>query len=339
MSALGLHCEGLWLGSPGADAPDASPAPLGQICFGALPPGAAALPSLFVAAPALGAGAGWLQRWVAGEAVRAGHCGAVHYRHTPELLFGCLQLTEFEIGETPPLEAAAEAAYRAVFATLVETGFPHLVRVWNYITDINRVSHGLERYRQFNVGRQRAFLAAGRAAEGQVPAACALGTAAGPLTVAFLASRMAPLAVENPRQVSAYRYPNEYGPVSPTFSRAALLPGAEDCPLFVSGTAAIVGHRSLHPGDVAAQARESLANIRAVLEEAGRRAPGRVPALAELAFTVYLRHPADLDAVRAVLAEALPASVTPMFVQADVCRAELLVEIEASGGHSLELIR
>ena len=48
--------------------------------------------------------------------------------------------------------------------------------------------------------------------------------------------------VENPRQVSAYRYPREYGPQSPTFARA-LLPPSPRVPLLLSGTASIDGKR------------------------------------------------------------------------------------------------
>ena len=108
-----------------------------------------------------------------------------------------------------------------------------------------RDRHGLERYRQFNIGRQDAFLDSHRGATGNVPAASAIGLAGGPLSVAFLAGATPALAVENPRQVSAYLYPADYGPRSPTFSRAvrATLSGQEA--LFVSGTASIVGHRTV----------------------------------------------------------------------------------------------
>ena len=93
-----------------------------------------------------------------------------------------------------------------------------------------------------------------------------------PVVVYFLAGRVAPVFVENPRQVSAYHYPREYGTHSPVFSRAALLRQAQSLTLFISGTASIVGHRSLHLGDTAAQTRETLTNIEALLGEANRTA-------------------------------------------------------------------
>jgi enamine deaminase RidA (YjgF/YER057c/UK114 family) len=193
----------------------------------------------------------------------------------------------------------------------------------------------MERYRQFNIGRQDAFLGRGRSVVGKVPAACALGTAGGGLHIAFLATRADVIGVENPRQLSAYHYPSQYGPRSPTFSRAGLVKlGGRDM-LFISGTASIVGHQTLHHGDAAAQTRECLHNIAAIVAEANRQAPDAGFRLDALAYKVYVRHPEDMVTVRCEIAQFIGAPVSAFFLQADVCRAELLVEIEASGGHAI----
>lgn len=164
----------------------------------------------------------------------------------------------------------------------------------------------------------------------QVPAACALGVAQGPLSVAFLAgvSRVTP--IENPRQVSAYQYPKAYGPRSPTFSRAALARLAGQEILFISGTASIVGHESVHTGDVVAQTHESLDNILAVLSEVTKATGSKRFSLASLSFRVYLRHANDAQAVRVVMAQRVGEAAMHCF-QADVCRSDLLVEVEALG--------
>jgi chorismate lyase / 3-hydroxybenzoate synthase len=203
--------------------------------------------------------------------------------------------------------------------------------VWNYLPDINRDSGGTERYRQFNSARQHALRASGRALAGNVPAASALGAArASPLVVYFLAGRTAPIFVENPRQVSAYHYPRQYGSHSPVFSRAALLRQRASLTLFISGTASIVGHRSLHVGDTAAQTRETLANIEALLAEANRVASGAHFSLDALACKVYVRRPADLPVIQAELARAFGPDARIVYLQADICRQDLLVEIEAT---------
>jgi len=278
--------------------------------------------------------------WRGGLPVESGRRNRVRFRRSENLLFGCIALAESEIAPATPagraapsaLHTATEEAYREICATLDALGFPHLLRVWNYLPDINRDTDGTERYRQFNQARQHALSACGRAVRGQVPAASALGAASGsPLVVYFLAGREAPAFIENPRQTSAYRYPREYGSHAPVFSRATLLRQKDNLTLFISGTASIVGHRSIHVGDTAAQTRETLANIAALLEEANRVERAARFSLGSLACKVYVRDPHDLPVIRAELCAALEPTSKLIYLQADICRQDLLVEIEATG--------
>lgn len=306
----------------------AAPAELAAIAFGA----AAGAEIFGVATPVLAPAdsALLLERWTTTGPVDTGRRGALAYRHDADLLFGAVRLAE----SAGDLGVNTAAAYRQIFAALDELAFPHLWRVWNFIPHINAEAAGLERYRRFNVARQEAFAAAGRATLAAVPAASAVGCAEGDLVIYFMAGRAAPLPVENPRQLSAYDYPPEYGPRSPLFARACLAPSADGELLFVSGTASIVGHRTLHAGDVRAQTRESLANIDAVLAAANARAQSRRFARGDLAYKVYVRHAADLGAIQQELNAWLPGAAA-IYLQADICRADLLVEIEASGGHGI----
>lgn len=263
-------------------------------------------------------------------AMRSGVSEGVAWRRSGGLLFGAIQIEESALASAPgrtPLQQAAFEAYARIFRLLDAQGLPHLWRLWNYMADIHGEADTLERYRQFNIGRAQAFEAGARSVVGRVPAACALGVAAGPLSIAFLAAESAIVPVENPRQVSAFHYPVRYGPRSPTFARAALAhpPGQEI--LFLSGTASIVGHETVHPGDVRAQTDETLDNIAAVLAAASDRSKTGRFGLADLGYRVYVRHAANADAVREVLAQRLGAAPLS-FVQADVCRTDLLVEIE-----------
>lgn len=277
--------------------------------------------------------------WRSGRPAESGRRNRVHFRRSENLLFGCIALAESDIprgtptgpGASSALHAATEQAYREICGTLDALEFPHLLRVWNYLPDINRDADGIERYRQFNRARRDALSACGRAVRGRVPAASALGAASGsPLVVYFLAGHVAPAFIENPRQLSAYRYPREYGSHAPVFSRATLLRQRDSLALFISGTASIVGHRSIHVGDTAAQTRETLANIAALLEEANRVERGARFALDSLACKVYVRRPADLPAIRGQLGPALGADARVIYLQADICRQDLLVEIEAT---------
>ena len=289
-------------------------------------------------APLLGCTAAVLhETWLCSGPVVAGVSEEVNWRRAGDVLFGVIEVDESRFAGVPgktALQAASEEAYDRVFRLLDAQGLPQLWRVWNYLAAINEESDGLERYRQFNIGRQDAFLAYHRGTTGNVPAACALGVSGGPVSIAFMAGKTPAVPVENPRQVSAYNYPSEYGPRSPTFSRAALVypPGQEI--LFISGTASIVGHRTVHLGDVAAQTTEAMANIAAVVGEANRAARGPAYALSELSYRIYIRHAGDFAAVRAALASLIGAAEA-VYVQADICRADLLVEIEAMASQSL----
>ncbi|WP_245800335.1 Rid family hydrolase [Thiomonas intermedia] len=276
------------------------------------------------------------EAWLTRGPLQHGRAGPMRWSGNADLVFGVVEIAEHARPElpdsTPPLQAAAREAYAALFGTLDVLGYPYLLRVWNHVPDINGTSHGLERYRLFNIGRQDAFLAHGRTVDGgSVPAASALGAATGaPLLVYGIAARQAPTAIENPRQVSAYDYPRDYGPRSPTFSRASLARLGSQHLLFISGTASIVGHRTLHAHDVAEQTRETLRNIDAVLKQAHEHGAAGI-SLADLHFKVYVRHGSDWPVIRAELRRAVGANVRAIALQADVCRQDLLVEIEASG--------
>jgi chorismate lyase / 3-hydroxybenzoate synthase len=291
------------------------------------------VPVAEISTPVLGSTGEICEVWRTHQPVESGQCSRVHYRRSDEVLFGCISVpdTERENGSTSALHIATEQAYREIFATLDELAYPHLVRVWNYLPQINVDTHGAERYQQFNSARRNALIAWGRDLAGNVPAACALGSVTGsPLVIYFLATRAAPTAVENPRQVSAYEYPPQYGP-KPSFSRASVLHETSGAILFISGTASIVGHQTVHAGDVAAQTRETLVNIEALLGEANRVAGAPRLDMETLAYKVYVRNSADLPLIQSQLYPALGSRAQVVYLQADICRQELLVEIEAIG--------
>ncbi|WP_052417532.1 chorismate transformation enzyme, FkbO/Hyg5 family [Cellvibrio mixtus] len=228
------------------------------------------------------------------------------------------------------LVAASERLYRELLGQLTMRGYPHLVRVWNYFADINGEEAGLERYRQFCLGRFDAFAASG-IEESQYPSACALGHAGGDVLVYALASKVAPRHFENPRQASAYHYPAEYGPRSPSFARASLLalPG-QTAKLFVSGTASVVGYQTLHPYELDAQIDVTLENLDLLLAHVATSTlgvNGTLPELTAEVLKVYVRHPADFEVIQRRVEAAYP-DVPAVYVAADICRADLLLEID-----------
>jgi hypothetical protein len=307
------------------DARLASETPLlGAVAFGRRPPPAAAhakFPFIWIDMPAL-RGEGFCELWESGEPVEPVDREGVRGSRNQHVFFGALQVPEGE-----GLEAAGRFAYGRVFEAIDALGFPYLLRAWNYFPAINAEADGVERYRQFNVGRHDAFAKHGRTTGVDMPAACALGCHGGPLSVYFIAGKERGRPLENPRQVSAYRYPTRYGPRSPTFSRAMLMQPAAQRALAISGTASVVGHETRHIGDAAAQVDETLTNIRALMDAAGYRVSPSSPTGAGLLLKAYLRHPEYLSTVESAVERAFGGAGV-VYLQADICRADLLVEIE-----------
>ena len=257
----------------------------------------------------------------------AGRIGAVARFSTDDWLLGGVA-----VPMTGKLEEAAQEVYRDV---LRATAGHHLARIWNFVPAINAVTAdagGLENYRAFCRGRARAFEERhGAEFAACVPAASAVGCDSPRLTVAFAATRAAPRHVENPAQMPAYDYPADYGPRSPSFARATVVPGRGGSTVFISGTASIRGHATIAPDGLAGQLDCTLENLAGI-----SRACGLGPHLAQGGgaarfFKVYLRRVEDHPFVAAILAERLfvPGDRVT-YLRADICRQPLLVEIEVS---------
>lgn len=258
--------------------------------------------------------------------VAHGMDGPFGIAESSDVLFARLVLDESGFAD---LDAATAHVYREICALLKRRGFPHLVRIWNYFPQINRLERGLERYQAFCLGRHRA-LEPTPEMERDLPAATAIGGRGRGLAVYFLAARAPGVQVENPRQVSAFRYPERYSPRSPTFSRATLKHWGEDRHLYISGTASIVGHESRHLDDPLAQLDEIITNLQALIDSANQVEPIGLDGPAGLSLVkVYLREAELLASVRRRLQQMLGEGPRVIYLLGDICRQELSVEIEA----------
>ena len=293
---------------------------LGVVGFGADRPDFLPAPCPFVAAPLRpAAGDAMFEIWSVAGPCRPLSFGAVTGACNDDFAFGAVTIDE---AGSVSLEEAVETAYMRLFDFLDEAGFAAPVRFWNDLTAITQDDRGLERYRRFNIGRHAAFSARLRA---PLPAATAVGGARGASVISVLAAHEPARTVENPRQVSAYAYPPTYGPRSPSFSRASVhvLGTAET--MFISGTASITGHETRHIGDLRSQVAETIENLRTLNQAAARPSP-----LGEhWACKIYLRDSSYHEPVSRALEAAFGSLCQCLYLRADICRAELLVEIEA----------
>jgi chorismate lyase/3-hydroxybenzoate synthase len=131
------------------------------------------------------------------------------------------------------------------------------------------------------------------------------------------------IAVENPRQCPSYRYSRRYGARPPCFARATRVGST----LFIGGTASIVGENSRHRQDIDAQTRETLRNIAEVIA-ACVPSPLALPLAALRDVRVHVTDPGQTSEVTAILREVAPDVSRVEIVLAELCRNELLVEIE-----------
>ena len=241
--------------------------------------------------------------------------------------FVAIDISEAEL----TIEQATAKAYRDLLEQVRPSRHPYLLRIWNYFSDINQGQGDKERYRGFCVGRSHTV-------DGQFntppPAATAIGTDGSEgkpssLQLIALCSNQVARTLENPRQTPAWRYPREYGPVPPGFSRGIILDEDTQTPrLLASGTASIVGHVSQHIGEVAGQLSESLANLEALLAE-GSKQSGRHFYLGNCeALRVYLRKPVDLAVAESIITAAGIDRDRVLYLRGDICRRELDVELE-----------
>ena len=265
-----------------------------------------------------------LETWAAPDTAAQFRRGDLAWAEDGRALFGCCS---HRVGDD--MEQDALTTCRDMLSLLDERGYPCLQRVWNYVPGINQDQRGVERYKRFNIGRARGFEERfGDQAERHYSASSAVGSAGDLLIVCFAAAREMGTHLENPRQISAYHYPRDYGSHSPSFARGTVAPEAWDRAFFLSGTASVVGHRTTHVGDPLGQLDEALANIDMMLQRAAASTDAGGGRVRFDLLKIYVRHPEHFTSIRDALARRLHPSTPSIYLLADICRANLLLEIE-----------
>lgn len=306
-----------WLATSGTS-------PLAVVSFGSSPTLSLPCPVIQLDLPVLGC-PDQCEVWSCDHPVRLHKDGDLSAAISGDLLFGYITAVEADGG----LNRTAYRAYQQLLRLLHESGFPHLWRIWNYFPQINEEQHGLERYRSFCMGRHEALAGMLPGFPASLPAGTAVGTQSGPLQIYFLAGAHPGRPIGNPRQINAYDYPKIYGPRSPSFARATLCRSDGTTQLFISGTASVVGHQSQHEGLADMQALETVENLRALIERAQCTAHCLdQETKPQSVFKVYVRNPKHLETVRPILRAPFLLSSQLLYLQGDLCRKELLVEIE-----------
>lgn len=237
-------------------------------------------------------------------------------------------------------------AFEGMNATLAKAGasFKDVARTWLYQGHITEMEGDTERYRELNRARtdffdRNPFDVRPLASSNDhviYPASTGIGTLGHGLMTTCLALQtdrpdVRMLSLENPLQTSAFSYPKSYSIKSPKFSRAMAMRIGDHVTTWISGTASIVDSATVHLGDVAKQTEQTLTNIERLIDAANFERLGWSDAgamLDDLAkVRVYVKHPEDYETCRAVCERRL-GRIPAIYAQADVCRPDLLVEIE-----------
>lgn len=274
----------------------------------------------------------FIEVWRTANPPHVGCSGNLHYAHDGEYLF-CAA----EIPRSESYRDVTRTTYLAAFELIEQLGYPQIFRMWNFIPDINEDNlDGLEIYRDFCAGRSEAFEQYNAQRPMHMPAATGIGTQGGNIAFYFLACRSAKsVHLENPRQMPAYTYPEKYGPRSPSFARAtSILHGAAgSLQLYISGTASIIGHETVHLGDIAKQCDVTLDNISFLIGKDNLMAHGikihTDLTLKDVDFIkVYVRNAEHIPIVQRKCHDVFSRNAKIQYFNVDICRSDLLVEIE-----------
>ena len=263
--------------------------------------------------------------WLSLEPVEYSTHDGIIFSANRQVLCGHLQIDE---SDPARLEKATYAAYQNIYSSLEAMGYPHLIRTWNYLPDINQHISAMERYQSFCVGRADATATA-KQANTQLPAASAIGSHQGAFVIYFIAAKEPGLQLENPLQTSAFEYPEIYSPRSPSFSRAMIKSWQDSVQLFISGTASVVGHQTMHIGDVKKQFEQTLNNLQTLADKAVTKSPSLATVdLSDVLWKIYLRDSAYLSLLQDLISTSIQPKQPVLYLQGDICRADLLLEIE-----------
>ncbi len=240
----------------------------------------------------------------------------------------------------------SKKAFEQMQASLDAVGvkFDQIVRTWLYLGDIVGPEKETQRYKELNRARTDFFKPfhfgnshASAAAPGDIyPASTGIGIDGRDLLMSCVAlaterDDVSLTPLENPQQVAAFDYAPVYSPESPKFARAMAVRIGQSDTVLVSGTASITDSESRFIDDVQGQTNQTLDNIAALIspENFQRHSlPGGGQTLDDLAIArVYIKRREDYDLVKAIC-EARLGELPTIYAVADVCRPELLVEIE-----------
>jgi enamine deaminase RidA (YjgF/YER057c/UK114 family) len=239
---------------------------------------------------------------------------------------------------------AAENAFDLMGAILdgEQMSLNHLVRQWNYIGNILTIEEGFQNYQIFNEVRSD-YYHRFRTIHGY-PAATGVGIKHGGVILDFCAVKPEESVIikpiNNPNQVNAYNYGQQVlkgftdkgrSKNPPQFERALLLVNRQYSTLFISGTASIIGQETIGIENIEKQTVVTIENISKLADSKriGQMTGNTyVDAGKLILLRVYIKNQEDFAKIKSICNKHFQG-VPTLYIEADICRDNLLVEIEA----------
>lgn len=244
---------------------------------------------------------------------------------------------------TQPIREQCKDIFWKVNKILTSEGMDasNIVRQWNYVERITDFDGEHQHYQSLNDVRTLFYNTA--TWNNGFPAATGIGTAFGGVIVDFDAISsdfLEVVALDNDLQVPAHAY--SQGVLlgeedielqersTPKFERGKIVASGREALGYISGTAAIRGEESLTDMDIMRQTVVTMENIEYLMSVKNLTKNGVKSELKRPIFRtlrVYLKYSKDIDVVKPFFEEKYPQSHV-CYVIADVCREELLIEVE-----------
>ncbi len=221
-----------------------------------------------------------------------------------------------------------------IFATISdifeETGFEinNIYRQWNYIEGITDEELGSQNYQEFNDARSTFY---NRTVwDNGYPAATGIGTGKGGVMIELYAAKGKNIVnrpIDNPLQVSAHNYSqnvlagNEQHKTTPKFERARVSGDT----IYISGTAAIRGEESIDSNNTLSHASATMDIMNYLVSP--ENIPIECKATNYELLRIYVKREQDIAPIKQYMEQHYP---TPQkqYLVSDICRPELLIEIE-----------
>jgi enamine deaminase RidA (YjgF/YER057c/UK114 family) len=245
------------------------------------------------------------------------------------------------VGDT--ITEASERAFETALQILgkEDLSLENIIRQWNYIENIafvEKTGEASQNYQDFNDVRARYYDRV--QFKHGYPAATGIGQNTGGVIISFIALSDSDIIsikpIANPGQIDAHKYSElvlegkSPKKCTPKFERAKLVTIGSRKYIYVSGTASILGEKTVHIGDVEKQTHTTIENIKRLFSKENQKSLGLDFEVSKIQFShlrVYVKHKGDIPAVEKICGEQLNCK-SSLFLESDVCREELLVEIE-----------